>query len=38
MGSHKVSLVQVYLQGNFSLGREVCQQAEADEFLCIVAG
>ena len=27
-----------WLKGNFGLGREDCQQAETDEFLCIVAG
>ena len=26
------------LKGNFGLGREDCQQAVTDEFLCIVAG
>ena len=28
----------VCLKGNFGLGREDCQQAVTDEFLCIVAG
>ena len=26
------------LKGNFGLGREDCQQAVTDEFLCMVAG
>ena len=27
-----------YLKGNYGLGREDCQQAVTDEFLCIVTG
>ena len=31
-------MYKVFLKGNFGMGREDCQQAVTDEFMCIVAG
>ena len=33
-----MNITQTTLKGNLSLGREDCQHAVIDEFLCMVAG